>query len=109
MSKYFLEPADRSRHNIFPGVDIFTAAGDELMISFVEMEPHAVVEEHSHPHEQMGVLLEGEFEFHIGDEVRTLVPGDMWRIPGGVLHKAIAGDQPVKAIDIFHPVRDDYR
>lgn len=109
MSKYFLEPGERSRHNIFPGVDIFTAAGDELMISFVEMEPHAVVEEHSHPHEQMGVLLEGEFEFHIGDEVRTLQPGDMWRIPGGVKHKAIAGDKPVKAIDIFHPVRDDYR
>lgn len=109
MSKYFLEPAERSQHHIFPGVDIFTAAGEELMISFVEMEPHAVVEEHSHPHEQMGVLLKGEFEFHIGDEVRTLKPGDMWRIPGGVKHKAIAGDQPVSAIDIFHPVRDDYR
>lgn len=109
MSKFFLTPDDRSHHNIFPGVDIYTAAGEQLMISVVEFEPHAVVEMHSHPHEQMGILLEGEMEFIVGDESRVLKPGEMWRIPGGVEHKAIAQDKPVKAIDIFHPVRDDYR
>lgn len=109
MSRYFLEPAECSKHNLFPGVDIYTAAGEKLMMSFVEMEPGAVVEEHSHPHEQLGVLLEGELDFIIGDERRTLVAGEMWRIPGGVKHKVTAGAEPVKAIDLFHPVRDDYR
>ena len=75
----------------------------------VEMEPRAVVERHSHPHEQLGILLEGELHFEIGDERRTVQPGGMWRIPGGVEHTATAGDAPVKALDVFYPIRDDYR
>jgi quercetin dioxygenase-like cupin family protein len=108
-SPYIVSPSDRSTHQIFPGVQIHTAAGDRLMLSLVEFEPHAVVPAHSHPHEQMGLLLEGEMTFIIGDERHVLQPGQMWRIPGGVVHSAIAGAAPVKALDVFHPVRDDYR
>ena len=109
MSKYFLDREDCSQHNIFPGVDIFTAAGEKMMLSYVEFQPGAVVEPHSHPHEQMGLLLEGQLTFVIGDEQRTLSPGQMWRIPGDVVHSATAGDQPVKALDVFDPIREDYR
>jgi len=79
------------------------------MLSLVEFEPHAVVEEHSHPHEQCGLMLEGEAEFIVGGESRIVKAGEMWRIPGGVLHKVIAGAAPVRALDVFHPIRDDYR
>ena len=109
MSKYFLRPDDCSRHKIFPGVEILTAAGQQMMLSCVEFEPGAVVEQHSHPHEQMGLLLEGELVFTIGDEQRTVRPGEMWRIPGGVEHSAVAGPMPVKALDVFNPIREDYR
>lgn len=109
MSKYTLHQREGSPHHLFPGVDIRTFAGENIMLSYVEFEPHAVVEMHSHPHEQMGMLLEGELEFIIGDERKVLKPGDMWRIPGGVEHSAIAGDQRVVALDVFHPIRDDYR
>jgi quercetin dioxygenase-like cupin family protein len=106
---YYVSRDECSRHEIFKGVNIFTCAGEQMMLSLVEFAPHAVVERHSHPHEQMGMLLEGELTFTIGDETRTLQPGEMWRIPGGVSHNARAGDKPVKALDVFHPVRDDYR
>lgn len=106
---YYVSPADCSRHTIFPGVDIATAAGVNMMLSLVEFAPGAVVEPHSHPHEQLGMLLEGELTFTIGDETRTLRPGEMWRIPGGVVHSAVAGNMPVKALDVFHPIREDYR
>jgi quercetin dioxygenase-like cupin family protein len=106
---YYIARADTAHHVIFPGVQIFTAAGEEMMLSLVEFEPRAVVEPHSHPHEQMGMLLEGELTFSIGGETRTLRPGEMWRIPGGVVHSAVAGDAPVKALDVFHPIREDYR
>jgi quercetin dioxygenase-like cupin family protein len=106
---YFLSRSNCSKHTIFPGVDIHTAAGERMMVSLVEFAPRAVVEPHSHPHEQMGMLLEGELTFTIGEETRTLQAGEMWRIPGGIVHSAVAGDQPVKALDVFHPVREDYR
>jgi quercetin dioxygenase-like cupin family protein len=109
MSGYFVDKSECVRHNIFKGVDIFTTHGQHLMLSLVEMEPHAVVEEHQHPHEQMGLLLSGEAEFTIGGEQRVLTPGDVWRIPGGVPHRVVAGDQPVRALDVFYPIRDDYR
>jgi quercetin dioxygenase-like cupin family protein len=79
-----------------------------MMLSVVDLEPHAVVEEHSHSHEQVGMLLEGEAVFIVGGERRTLRPGDLYRIPGHVRHKVIALDRPVKALDIFHPIREDY-
>jgi len=108
MSKYIVRPDQRSSHNIFPGVDVHTAAGEQIMLSYVDFEPGAVVKPHSHPHEQMGILLEGKLEFIIGNQRHLLKPGDMWRIPGGVVHSAIAGSEPVKALDVFSPVREDY-
>ena len=80
-----------------------------MMLSLVEMQPHAVVEEHSHPHEQMGLMLEGEADFTIGGQHMHVTAGQMWRIPGGVLHKVVAGDRPVRALDVFHPPREDYK
>ncbi len=109
MNRYFVDKQDCSHHRIFAGVDIYTTCGDEMMLSLVEMEPFAVVEEHSHPHEQMGLMLEGEADFTIGGQSMHIVAGQMWRIPGGVLHKVVAGQRPVRALDVFHPPREDYQ
>ena len=105
---YYVTRAECSQHTIFPGVNIFTTAGQQMMISLVEFEPGAVVPPHAHPHEQMGMLLEGDLTFTIGGETRTLQPGEMWRIPGGVVHSAVAGNRAVKALDVFQPIREDY-
>ena len=108
MTSYFVNADECSRHEIFPGVSIHTMAGSEAMLSVVEMQPEAVVELHHHPHEQMGILLEGELHFTIGQERRTLRPGQMWRIPGDVPHTVVAGPNGAKALDIFTPIREDY-
>ena len=109
MQSPFVDKKDAVHHRIFPGVDIYTVCGQEMMFSLVEMEPHAVVEEHSHPHEQMGLMLEGEADFTIGSEQMRITAGQMWRIPGGVPHRVVAGQRPVRALDVFHPPREDYK
>ena len=109
MSLYFPTADECSRHTIFPGVTIHTCAVDKMMMSVVDLQPNSVVEEHQHPHEQVGMLLEGRATFFIGGEEKTLQAGDLYRIPGNVRHKVIALDRPVKAIDIFCPIREDYR
>jgi quercetin dioxygenase-like cupin family protein len=109
MFQYVVDKGDCARHTIFPGVDIFTTHGERLMLSLVELQPHAVVAMHSHPHEQMGLLLEGELEFTIGGQTQRVLPGQMWRIPGGVPHGCVAGDKPARALDVFSPPREDYK
>ncbi|MFO0947411.1 MAG: cupin domain-containing protein [Planctomycetota bacterium] len=109
VSEYFYDLASCPKHDIFPGVSIRTAWLERLMTSVVEFEANAVVEEHSHPHEQMGIVLSGRAVFTVGGETRTLGPGDVYRIPGNIKHKVVALDGPVKAFDVFSPPRDDYK
>lgn len=109
MSRYFVEKNDCTRRTIFPGVDIYTACATDMMLSYVEIEPGAVVEAHSHPHEQVGIVLEGQARFIVGEEERVLGSGDMYRIPGNVTHRVVALEPGLRALDIFHPIREDYR
>lgn len=109
MSLYFPTPAECSLHQIFPGVTVRTCFAEKMMLSLAEIQPHSVVEEHSHPHEQVGIVLEGEVIFTIGGEEKKLGPGDVFRIPGGVKHKVVGLDKVARALDIFYPIRDDYR
>jgi len=109
MSLYFPTREECSAHTIFPGVTIRTCAAERMMLSVVEIAPHAVVEAHSHPHEQVGMVLEGRVRFHIGGEDKVLGKGDMFRIPGDVKHHVTALEEPVRVLDIFYPIREDYR
>lgn len=106
--RMFVTRDECSRHNIFPGVDVFTAAGREMMLSLAVFEPGAIVEAHSHPHEQIGMVIEGRAVFYVGDEERELGPGDMYFIPGNVTHRVVAREAGCKALDVFHPIREDY-
>ena len=109
MSNYFPSAGEMGRHTIFPGVNIQTAACERLMMSVVDMKPGAVVEDHSHPHEQVGMVLGGKALFIIGGEEKMMVTGDLYRIPGGVVHRVVASEEGLRALDIFTPVRDEYR
>jgi quercetin dioxygenase-like cupin family protein len=109
VSVYFPEAGECSHHTIFPGVTIRTCAVDKMMLSLASLEPHSVVEEHSHPHEQIGMVVRGRAIFFIGGEQKTLQAGDFYRIPGNVRHKVIALEEPCQALDIFDPIREDYR
>jgi len=60
-------------------------------------------------HEQGGIVLEGEITFNIAGEVRLLHPGDLYIIPGNVEHGVQVGPQPAKLMDIFSPVREEYK
>jgi len=107
-SPYFVPAGSGSRHQIFPGVEILTTAGAGIMLSVVKFEPGSIVQDHAHPHEQMGMLVSGRLEFTVGGVTRVLGPGDIWRIPGGVVHRVVAFDEPAVALDVFHPIREDY-
>lgn len=104
----FLDINDQPEQQVFDGVSIRTIYGKKLMMSYVHLQPYSTVAEHSHHHEQIGMVLEGTFELTIDGESRTLQKGDTYLIPSYVIHSAKAYDKMAIALDIFSPPREDY-
>lgn len=63
---------------------------------------------HSHPHEQIGYLVSGSIILTIDGQEFSIQPGDSWAIPGNAQHAAKAVIDSV-AIEVFVPVREDYK
>jgi quercetin dioxygenase-like cupin family protein len=61
------------------------------------------------PNEQAGTVVSGALELTIDGETRWLAPGDTYLIPGGVEHGAQTGDNPARVLDVFSPVREEYK
>lgn len=97
-----LEPTEAA-----DGVNLAVMAGSESMnVQHFEIEPGAVVAEHSHPHEQTGFIYEGEVVFVSDGEEVVCGSGDSYAIPGEQPHAAEnRGDEPVRGVDIFSPPR----
>ena len=64
---------------------------------------------HSHPHEQVSYIMEGQLDFTIDGKTYHLVPGDLLAVPPGSEHYAVAtGDKICLNLDFFTPKREDY-
>ncbi len=46
--------------------------GEKAMMMRLTVQPNVPTPPHSHPHEQMGILLEGEGTLYIGDQVKKI-------------------------------------
>jgi quercetin dioxygenase-like cupin family protein len=63
---------------------------------------------HSHPHEQITYVAEGEIEFLKGEEKHLLSKNDLILIPSGVPHCIRLISNQAKLIDSFSPVREEF-
>ena len=104
----FINPTELAAVELFPKINSGLVAGEHLMLSFLDMEEGCEVPEHSHPHEQAGLVLEGRLRFRIGKEERVAGPGDAFLIPPHIAHWGIVEKGPCKVLAIFSPPREDY-
>lgn len=91
--------------SLLPGLDFHPVLGEDTMVNFVRFAPHTEAPRHAHAEEQIVVVLEGEFEFELDGEVRTMRPGDVAVVPSWVPHGAHTGDAPCYEADVFNPPR----
>lgn len=82
--------------------------GERITLAVVELGPNAVVPEHRHVAEQMGIVIEGLMYFTVDGETRILGPGGTWRITSDRPHNVNAGPDGAVVIDVFTPVRSDW-
>jgi quercetin dioxygenase-like cupin family protein len=94
---------------IWPGVLARAVEGHEMTLAVVELSPGSHVARHQHPNEQMGLVLRGALTFRVGSEERVLKAGDTYNIPALVPHDVTTGPEGAVVIDVFSPVRGDWR
>jgi quercetin dioxygenase-like cupin family protein len=82
--------------------------GERITLAVVELAPNALVPEHRHPAEQLGLVIRGSVTFRIDDETRDLGPGGTWRILSGHPHEVRAGADGAVVVDVFNPIREDW-
>lgn len=83
--------------------------GEQIMVSFLTMKAGSEFDLHTHVNEQVMIVLEGWCDQIIDGKIYHVEKGDVLYMPSGVVHGSILGDSDCKVIDIFTPVRDDYK
>jgi quercetin dioxygenase-like cupin family protein len=93
---------------LMPGITGHYAHGTNLTLGYVEVKKGSILPEHRHVHEQITFVLEGQLDMIIGGVPCPLSAGMYHIIPSNIPHSATA---PVdcKVIDVFSPVREDYK
>jgi len=77
-------------------------------LGFWQIDKGSVLPAHSHLHEQITEVREGEFELTFNGSTHIYTPGMVAVIPPHVEHSGRALTD-CKLLDIFLPVREDYK
>ena len=88
-----------------PGLGFRPVLTERTMLNFVSFEPHTEAPIHVHEEEQIVLVIDGEFEFDIDGDVRTMRAGDVAVIPSWVRHGARTRGASCREVDVFNPPR----
>ena len=93
---------------IVPGYFAKFIHSENMTIVYWNIKAGSALPAHSHPHEQISLVLSGEFELTVDEKSFVMKANHCYSIPSGVSHsgKAITD---CKIVDTFYPVRDDYK
>ena len=90
------------------GIERQMIVGQNVMICRFRFAPFVVTAEHSHPHEQMTLVVQGKVKFIISGEERIVSAGDVLHFPPNNRHGATMLEEEVILIDVFSPIREDF-
>lgn len=99
---------DIPQKELVPGFDARLIHTDELTIGYVHAKAGSVLPAHHHPHQQVTNVISGELSMTVAGQTKVCKPGDAVVIPGNTPHAAKALTD-CYLIDVFHPVREDYK
>lgn len=93
---------------IWPGITGAIYHSEKATIGHIYIENGIQLPTHHHVHEQWSHVIEGRFEFTLGDEVVVVNPGESVYIPSNLPHSGRALTA-CKIIDCFVPPREDWK
>lgn len=99
---------DLEPRELIPGTSVRFIHGGRMTVAHWHFQPGIPLPEHSHPHEQITNITDGEFELTVAGEPFRLQAGEYLVIPPDVVHSGRSITE-CRIIDVFCPVREDYR
>jgi quercetin dioxygenase-like cupin family protein len=97
------------RELVRKGVERCGFRGQDVVVVMNWVEPDMAVSPHQHTFEQLALCIQGQFNYHVGDEVFLMTPGSMLRVPPNTMHYLEpVGQEVALNLDIFAPPRADY-
>lgn len=93
---------------ISKGILMRAVTAQTVTVGHVRITAGSPLPEHTHYHEQVVNVIEGELELIADGQTHRLVPGKVLIIPPNVVHSGRAITN-CRVIDVFHPVRKDFR
>ncbi|MGD2144965.1 MAG: cupin domain-containing protein [Anaerolineae bacterium] len=102
------EPGEIETRELIPGADVGFVHTENMTLAYWDFDPGVPLPEHSHTHEQVTNIIEGVFELTVGGETRQLEAGSVVVIPPNATHCGRSVTE-CRVIDVFYPVREDYR
>src|SRR5690242_1102944 len=103
----FVRFDDVGAFELAPGVSGRPLFGEGAMLNLIRFQPGAGVPLHSH--EQLGIVLDVMQALVFDGVAHELGPLEGYVLPGGVEHSAYCGPEGALVLDVFRPVREDYR
>jgi quercetin dioxygenase-like cupin family protein len=106
-----VKQSEAAKQTITDGRTRFLAYTDRLMTAVIDFSDGPTSEPdppHSHPHEQITYVAEGEIFFCTENEKHHLRKGDLFTVPGNVPHSVQLLTPKVRLVDTFTPVREDF-
>ncbi len=82
-------------------------SGEKSMAARILLKKGCVVPEHSHPNEQIALILSGALQFYVNGESIIVRAGELIVLPPNVPHSAVALED-TEDIDFFAPPRQDW-
>ena len=99
---------DVEQKELIPGTRVRFVHSDRMTVAHWHFDPSIDLPVHSHPHDQITTVLEGEFELTVDSVPEVLTAGHYRVIPPDAVHSG-RSITACKIIDVFSPVREDYR
>ena len=91
-----------------PGITRQMVVGQNVMMVRFTFEPFLETPQHTHPHEQMTVVVKGRVKFFVRGVEHIVSAGSVLHFPPHILHGATMMEEEVVLIDIFSPIREDF-
>lgn len=82
--------------------------GQHAQLTLVEFEPDTVAPLHTHPQEQLSIVLRGTEIFMVDGVEQVLGPMQGYVVAGNHPHGARSGTEGATALEVFFPLRQDY-